>query len=311
MTALPDFQRLVGRLRMRHLALLDSLGRDPNVGRAAKALHMAQPTASKLLREIEQIFETTLFTRNRRGLSPTPAGLALTRRAGVLLAEMHATHEELLSTRQGAAGRLRIGVYPVAVPEFLPRLYLALQKSRPGLHISIIEAIDPPLLQQLSRGEIDCIFGRIVMDMMTPDLRHEALYGEDTAIVCGARHPLLTARPARQPALLRQSNWMLPARQGAIYHMVASWLAGRGISEPQVEVETTSVFATIEMLNHSELLSILPKNVARSYAQLGKVALLPDGDLSGNYPIGIIYRREALANPMMKVVLEAARECVE
>jgi len=53
MTQLPDFQRLVGRLRLRHLALLDSLGRDPNVGRAAKRLHMAQPTAGKLLREIE------------------------------------------------------------------------------------------------------------------------------------------------------------------------------------------------------------------------------------------------------------------
>ncbi|WP_353194483.1 LysR family transcriptional regulator [Pusillimonas noertemannii] len=311
MPQLPDFQRLIGRLRLRHLALLDSLGRDPNLGRAAKTLHMAQPTASKLLREIEHIFETTLFTRNRRGLAPTPAGQALTRRAGVLLAEMHATHAELLSTRQGAAGRLRIGVYPVAVPEFLPRLYLALQKRWPGLHISITEAIDPPLLQQLSSGDIDCIFGRIVMDMLTPDLRHEALYNEETAIVCGTRHPLLKARPADRAALLQRSTWMLPARQGAIYHMVASWLASHGISEPQVEVETTSVFATIEMLNHSELLSILPKNVAQAYAELGKVALLPEGDLPAHYPIGMIYRKEAMVNPVMKGVLEAARECVE
>lgn len=307
MSPLPDFQRLVGRLRLRHLALLDSLGRDPNVGRAAKALHMAQPTASKLLREIEDILETALFTRNRRGLSPTPAGLALTRRAGVLLAEMHAAHAELVSTRQGAAGRLRIGVYPVAVPEFLPRLYLALQSRWPGLHVSIIEAIDPPLLQQLSSGEIDCIFGRIVMDMLTPDLRHEALYNELTSIVCGTGHPILQAKPADRAALLRQNNWMLPARQGAIYHMVAAWLTTHGVSAPQVEVETTSVFATIEMLNHSRLLSILPKNVAQAYAELGKVALVPEGELSAHYPIGMIYRMEAMENPMMRAVLEAAR----
>src|SRR5690606_198058 len=304
MSTLPDFQRLVGRLRMRHLALLDLLGRDPNVGRAAKTLHMSQPTASKLLREIEHIFETTLFTRNRRGLTPTPAGQALTRRAGVLLAEMHATHAELLSTRQGATGRLRIGVYPVAVPEFLPRLYLALQSRWPGLHISITEAIDPPLLQQLSSGEIDCIFGRIVMDMLTSDLRHEALYNEQTAIVCGTGHPLLKAKPAERAALLAQNSWMLPAREGAIYHMMAAWLTPYGISQPQVEVETTSVFATIEMLNHSRLLSILPRNVALAYAELGKVALVPGGDLSGNYPIGMIYRMEAMTNPMMGVVLE-------
>ena len=59
-----DFRRLMGRLRLRHLALLDLLGKDPNVGRAAKIMHMAQPTASKLLREIEDIFETALFIRS-------------------------------------------------------------------------------------------------------------------------------------------------------------------------------------------------------------------------------------------------------
>ena len=309
MSPAPDFRRLVGRLRLRHLALLDLLGRDPNLGRAAKQLHMAQPTASKLLREIENIFETTLFTRNRRGLAPTTAGHALTRRAGVLLAEMQATHAELLSTRQGATGRLRIGVFPVAVPEFLPKLYNTLQQRWPGLHISLTEAVEDPLLAQLSNGEVDCIFGRVVLHMLTPDLRHEILYNELTAVVCGTAHPLVNASPAEQAAMLGQGNWMLPAREGALYNMVASWLATQGVAGPKVELETTSVFATIEMLNHSNLLSILPKNVAQSYAKLGKVALVSGGDLASNYPIGIIYRMEAMVNPIMQEVLQAAREC--
>lgn len=310
MTQLPDFNRLVGRLRMRHVALLDLLGRDPNLGRAAKLLHMAQPTASKLLREIEHIFETPLFTRNRRGLSPTPAGQALTRRASIMLAEMHATHAELLSTRQGASGRLRIGVFPVAVPEFLPRLYNTLQTQWPGLTISIKEAVEHQLLKQLSDGEIDCVFGRIVMETLTPDLRHEALYNEPTVVVCGTGHPILKASPADQTAALQQSTWMLPAPEGAVYNMVASRLATLGIKAPRVQVENTSVFVTIEMLNHSTLLSILPKKVAQAYAELGKVALVPISDLASNYPIGIMYRMESGVNPMIQGVLEAARGCV-
>lgn len=311
MTQLSDVSRLIGRLRLRHLALLDALGRDPNVGRAAKHLHMTQPTASKLLREIEHIFETVLFTRNRRGLVPTVAGQAMTRRASVLLAELRATHAELHSTLQGATGRLRIGVFPVAVPEFLPRLYGILQARWPGLHISMKEAIENPLLTQLSNGEIDCIFGRIVMETLTPDLRHEALYSEPTSIVCGIDHPLLKTKSADYLTAIRQSNWMLPASDGAIYNMVASWLATRGIKAPTIEVETTSVFVTIEMLNHSTLLSILPKNVAKAYAELGKVSLVPFGDLSSNFPVGVIYRTEAAENPMIKMVLEAARECAD
>ena len=302
-----DFRRLMGRLRLRHLALLDLLGKDPNVGRAAKIMHMAQPTASKLLREIEDIFETALFIRNRRGLTPTPAGEVLTRRAGILLAEIHATQTELRSALNGGTGHLRLGVFPVAVTEFLPQLYAAMQKNWPGLTIEIEEAVETRLLYQLSQGKIDCILGRIVMENLTPDLRHETLYDEPTVIVCSTRHPLLSANTPEQVQILRNTHWMLPARQGAVYNMVASKLATLGIKAPQVEVETTSVFVTIELLNHTTLLSILPKKVALAYAELNKVALAPLGDLESNYPVGIMYRAEALSSPIINLVLETMR----
>lgn len=305
-----DFRRLIGRLRLRHLALLDLLGDDPNVGRAAKQLHMAQPTASKLLREIENIFGITLFARHRRGLTPTVAGMTLCRRARILLAEMQAAHTELLATRQGATSRIRIGVFPVAVPDFLPNLYQTLQQLWPGLTLSITEAVEHQLLKQLSDGEIDCIFGRIVLENLTADLRHEALYSQPTAIVCGVNHPIVTALPAEKIAVLKRTAWLLPAQEGAVYNMVASRLAKLGIKAPRVEVESTSVFVTIELLNHSPLLAILPKKVAESYAMLGKVALVPMPDLYSHYAIGVIYRMEAAQSPLIQSILEAARLCV-
>ncbi len=311
MNAQTDFRRLVGRLRLRHLALLDSLGRDPNVGRAARELHMAQPTASKLLREIENIFETPLFTRHRRGLTPTPAGVALSRRAGILLAEMHAAHAELLATHQGISGRLRIGVFPVAVPDFLPRLYQTMRERWPGLNLCITEAIENQLLQPLSDGELDCIIGRIALESLTPDLRHEALYSEPTSIVCGVNHPILKALPAERRQLLRDTGWLLPARHGPVYNMVAARLASLGIKAPRIEMEASSVFVTLEMVNHYPLLSILPKKVAESFAALGKIALAPMEDLYSHYTIGVIYRMEATHNPLIQSVLEAARQCVQ
>lgn len=302
-----DFRRLMGRLRLRHLALLDWLGKDPNVGRAAKKLHMAQPTASKLLREIEDIFETPLFTRNRRGLTPTAAGQVLTRRAGILLAEMQATHTELLYALGGGTGHMRLGVFPVVVPEFLPRLYAALQSQWPGLTIELREAVELQLLDQLSKGEIDGIIGRIVMENLTPDLRHEAVYTEPTVIVCGTHHPLRNASAEVRVKILEQTAWMLPARQGAVYNLVASRLAQFGIKAPRVEIETTSVFATIEMLNHTNLLSILPGKIALDYQANQKVAVAPIDDLGSNYPIGVIYRADAADNPLVAMLLKTTR----
>ena len=307
MTQETDFRRLMGRLRLRHLALLDWLGRDPNLGRAAKNLHMAQPTASKLLREIEDMFETPLFTRNRRGMTPTAAGTVLTRRAGIMLSEMQATHTELLAALKGSTGHLRIGVFPVVMLEFMPRLYCALHESSPGLTLEMREAVEHQLLDQLSKGEIDCMLGRIVMENLTPDLRHEALYEEPTVIVSGIGHPVLEGNASTRAAVLEHTAWMLPARQGAVYNLVASRLATLGIRAPRVDIETTSVFVTIEMLNHTRLLSILPQNVAQSYAAVNKVAIVPVGPLRSNYPIGVIYRADAVNNPLLNTLLDVAR----
>lgn len=308
MGTFPELSRLIGRLRLRHLALLDLLGRDPNLGRSAKQLHMAQPTASKLLREVEDVLGVTLFTRNRRGLTPTLAGQVMTSRARVLMGEMGAAHAELRSAEQGGTGQLRVGVFPVAIPTLLPRLHDSLECRFPGLHLSVEEAVESALLARLSNADIDCVIGRIVVQALTSDLRHEALYSESTVIVCGVRHPILRARHQARAELLQRCAWMLPDATGATYNMVASWLGIQGVDSPRIEVKTSSVFATIEMLNHSTLLAVLPKSVALIYAKLAKVALVPGGDLISDYPVGVIYRATSTLNPMIEAALDALRE---
>jgi molybdenum-dependent DNA-binding transcriptional regulator ModE len=47
---------LANRLRYRHLMLLHQLGELGNLHRAAEAISLAQPSASKMLRDIELAF---------------------------------------------------------------------------------------------------------------------------------------------------------------------------------------------------------------------------------------------------------------
>src|ERR1700745_2424941 len=65
---------LVGRLRYRQLALLVALGEHCNLHRAAEAVHMAQPSATKVVRELGRLFGFPLFERLPRGMHPTPLG---------------------------------------------------------------------------------------------------------------------------------------------------------------------------------------------------------------------------------------------
>src|SRR5580658_4545272 len=49
------FCKWLGRLRYKHLLLLVALDEHRNLHRAAKVVHLAQPSASKLVQDLEQL----------------------------------------------------------------------------------------------------------------------------------------------------------------------------------------------------------------------------------------------------------------
>ncbi|MEO6031201.1 MAG: LysR substrate-binding domain-containing protein, partial [Burkholderiaceae bacterium] len=115
------------------------------------------------------------------------------------------------------------------------------------------------------------------------------------------------ARGRARHAMLAEAEWLLPAPGGAIYNIVASRLALENLPAPRVVIETTSVFVTIELLNRSNLLAILPRNVARSYERAGKLAIVPIHLSELPYPMGIMFRRESAETRLVRMLITAAR----
>ena len=301
------FRRWVGRLRMRHLELLALLGSDPNIGRAAVRMHLTQPTVSKLLIDIESICEAPLFTRNRRGLEPNAAGAALCARAVLMLQALRATRDELAVALKGAARRARIGVFPVAVPGLLAGMRQHLCETSADMVLAVEEGLEHQLIEALAAGRLDCVLGRVVLERLPRGILHEALSDEPTVIVSGPRHPLARARKAARAALLAQSDWLLPAQEGAIYNLVTSRLALDRLPAPRVVVESSSVLVVVELLEHFHLLSVLARNVARPYERAGRLAVLPIELMPHHYPLGIMYRQESAGDPLVALLLAAAR----
>ncbi|MCK9513439.1 MAG: LysR family transcriptional regulator [Pigmentiphaga sp.] len=303
-----DLKHIIARLRPRHIELLDALGADPNLGRCARRLNMGHSTASKALREIEDIFQTPLFTRNRRGLSPTAMGEVLTRRAAILMEEMRGLHHEYESTLAGGTGRIRVGVFPVALPNLFPAWRRQMLADWPRIVVAANEGAEYTLLAELSGGQLDCILGRVVLERLTPDLRHEVLYHEESAIVCGVHHPVANVPVMARLAALAASEWILPSPEGASFNLVASRLAEEGQRAPRVVIEAISAYLTVELLAAENLVSILPVSVAQELAALGKIHIVPVALPASRKPVGILYRRDMAASPLVKSALGAARK---
>ena len=104
MAKLPSDAALLMRLRTRQLLLLEALGREHNLGRAAAALGMSQPAATKLLQQAEEALGVRLFTRHARGMEPTATGAVLIRYARQSLVDFGFAREQMAALRSGLRG---------------------------------------------------------------------------------------------------------------------------------------------------------------------------------------------------------------
>ncbi len=79
-------ERVSTRLKLRQLQLLVAIANRRSILRASEDLHMSQPAATKLLKDLEIDFDVRLFDRTNRGVVPTHFGEALVRHGKLVLA---------------------------------------------------------------------------------------------------------------------------------------------------------------------------------------------------------------------------------
>src|ERR1700748_2744294 len=181
---------LVNRLKFKHLALLVALDDARNVHQAADAINVAQPSASRMLGDIEEALGFLLFERNARGMQPTPLGVVTLAYARRALAELNRFAEDLDVKRKGGHGQLTVGAIMGAAPDLLAMAVATLKTERPLLHVCILGETSDQVVQLLHRREVDLALGRLTNPLQHNDFDFEPLARETLLLVVRAGHPL-------------------------------------------------------------------------------------------------------------------------
>jgi DNA-binding transcriptional LysR family regulator len=173
-------------MELRHLRYFVAVGDALNFGRAALALHIAQPPLSRAIRALEEELGTALFRRGARGATLTAAGAALMPEARRLLRDAEALRQNARQYAAGEAGTLAVGFVSTASYNVLPRIVPAFRARRPGVRLALREATSDVQVPALVAGEIDV--GFLIAGSVPPSLAYEPLH----------REPMIVALPARR-----------------------------------------------------------------------------------------------------------------
>jgi DNA-binding transcriptional LysR family regulator len=264
----------IDRLRVRHLRLLELIGNTGSLTAAAAALHIGQPTASKLLQDLEEAFGHVLVDRNTRGGALSVAGERALERLKIATGALDAIGEAM--TADAAAPLVRIGMLPFAGVTLIPRLVarLAARDALPRMHLR--EGPVSVVLALLREGQIDCVIGRISPDIGERDDNAYdilPLNDEHFEIACRPDH-LLARRRKLDLHQLGDQSWILPPRDTYTREVFDAAFVSNGVKPPAARIESRSFHVSLATVAETSLLTIAPRSAVDFYASLGRVRKL-------------------------------------
>jgi DNA-binding transcriptional LysR family regulator len=113
------------------------VARDGSLSGAARRLGLTQPTVGRHIDALEAALGSTLFTRSPRGLTPTPAALALGPHAEAMAAAAAALGRAASGEAAADRGAVRVTASDVVGCEVLPPILATFHAEHPGIAIEL------------------------------------------------------------------------------------------------------------------------------------------------------------------------------
>lgn len=294
------------RLKMRQLLLLISLDEQRNIHRAAEALDMTQPAASKQLKELEDQLAVRLFDRLPHGMEPTLYGKTMIRQARMALISLSLAHEDVTALKSGLTGQVTVGAILSSAMTLLPRAITRAKEATPLMRVGVEFDTSNNLLERLRRGTLDFLIARVGGGEHSAELTYEELADEPVCVVARRGHPLEHAATL-QLADLSAAAWVLPPHGTTLRHRSDTMFHRAGLAPPGNVVETTALLLIVSLLLQTDSVNLMSLDIARYYADLNILAILPVEVPVRMDGFGIITRRDYLLSPTAASLLEVVR----
>lgn len=226
---------------------------------AAQQLRVAQPALSQHIASLEEHFGQRLLNRSNAGVTPTRAGLALYRHAGLMLSHLEQAERELAAhdDTTSVSGNVSVGLatYSTASILSLPLLQVV-RREYPGINLFINDNFGLLLSEMVVSGRMDMAV--IYAAKPIKGLTLHPLLTEDLCLIAPGGMALPQAGDSTiELRSLGGIGLLLPSRTHFLRWIIDEAFASVGIT-PRITAEIESVATLSQAIDAGLGATILP-----------------------------------------------------
>lgn len=272
------------------------LAREGSFHRAAKQLHITQPSLTRKIKEVETELGVKLFQRNHRGLELTAAGRLFIPEAQASM--QHAERAWELARRQSQieTGPLRVGHSPSIQVDLLPILQRWQLRNLGNSRQVILEsAITLELMQRVLKGHLHVAFG--ISPIEDEELWVHPIAREPFCLCIPKNHALAQKAVVSAKDLHGEIVFWLPRNlHPALYERMMEYIGSLAV-EP-IFHEVSSMTQAMDTVAHDFGLALLPRSMVR-FSRTG-VLFKPLTDLFLQIETAMFVRQDQRHGPLQE-----------
>ena len=142
-------------MELRVLNYFLTIAREENFTRAARQLHVTQPTLSRQIADLEQELGVKLFVRSNHNTILTEDGMILKRRAQEILSLADKTKRDFLQKDEALSGTISIGSGEFRSTEYLAKIIAGFRRKYPNVTYEIYSGNANNIRDYIERGHLD------------------------------------------------------------------------------------------------------------------------------------------------------------
>lgn len=275
-------------MELRHLRYFTAVVESKGYREASRRLHIAQPSISEAVADLEDELGLKLFSRANRTARLTPEGEIFYADAVRILQQAETAIVTAKRAAQGKIGRLSIGFIGSATLSFLPDLIRRYKLEYPNVKLVLKDLYPVELDNAFDRGAIDIAITRALSLERSKNFQSRVLLRDPLVAVLPESRKL--KRNKIQLADLANERFILFHRQGApgVFDTIVGACRAQGFS-PRVENEQNSMQTILSLVEAEEGVAVVPASTSNLRSNgVRFVRLSPDLclDLIAAWPMG-------------------------
>lgn len=272
-----------------------------SITKAAQELHLAQPSVSLAVRELEDYYGIRLFDRIGRHIAPTECGKEFYRYAVHIVSLFNEMEKKMRNW--DTFGTLRIGASITIGTHILPVLIHRYQDQFPDLMIEAKVSKSASVEDEIIHNGID--LGLIETQPSHPDLRAVPFMTDSMCAITAPDHPLASVKSISLAELSRFPFLMREKSSAGCKLLDAAFSLQQMTVSPRWE--STSTQALVKAVAEGLGVSVLPYLIVKKDIEEGTVRQIPL-----NQPIrrnlNVIYHKSKFLTDNMKSFIELCKK---